>query len=112
MRRIFLAWFSLSTTYLLGFPELMSATVGYLTPTTVGCEKSYGNFLTHQSSDPKTCYNVTAGAPIRDENVTLAPVLPVFELDVMKESPWQVTQLLPRLQKNYSMPYSMQRGDS
>ena len=112
MRRIFLAWFSLSTTYLLGFPELMSATVGYLTPTTVGCEKSYGNFLTHQSSDPKTCYNVTAGAPIRYKNGTLAPGSPVVELDVMKESPWQMTQLLRGLQNNYPMPYSMQRGDS
>ena len=97
---------------MLGSPALQSATVRCLIPATVGCEKSHGNFLIHQSSDPKTCYNVTAGAPIRDENVTLAPVLPVFELDVMKESPWQVTQLLPRLQKNYSMPYSMQRGDS
>ena len=100
MRKIFLAWFSLSTTYMLGFPALMSATVGYLKPATVGCEKSHGNFLIHQSSDLKTCYNVTAGARNRYKNATLAPVPPVGELDVMKESPW----LLPRLKE---LPYAL-----
>ena len=88
---------------MLGFPAVMSATVGYFTLATAGYEKRDGNFVIHQTPDLNICYNVTAGALIRYDNGILAPGPPLVELDVMNEYPWQMTQLLPRLQNNYPL---------
>lgn len=81
----------------------MSATVGYFTPATAAYEKRDGDFVIHQTPDLNICYNVTAGALIQYDNGILAPGPPLVELDVMNEYPWQITQLLPRLQNNYPL---------
>ena len=75
--KLFLLWFSLSTIYVLGFPTLMSATAGYVSPSTAGYKMSDGNFLTPDSDGLRSCYVVHHGALIGQTNETIAPGPPV-----------------------------------
>ena len=59
--KIFLVWFCLSTVYILGFPTLMSATAGYLTPSLAGFKMNDNTFVTSDNSLLTSCYNVSGG---------------------------------------------------
>ena len=56
--KFFLAWFAVSTIYVLGFPTLISATAGYLTPSTAGFKIDNSTSLTSDSPALKSCYEV------------------------------------------------------
>lgn len=88
--KFFLSWFGLSTLYMLGFPTLMSATAGYLTPSTAGFNMTDGTFLTANSPELISCYNVTAGALVGYKNGTVFPGPPVSQFDIVDGSiiPW------------------------
>lgn len=76
-KKLFLLWFGLATTYVLGFPTLMSATAGYVSPSTAGFKMSDGIFLTPDSDSLRTCYSVDDGALIGQTNNTIAEGPPV-----------------------------------
>lgn len=84
--KFFMAWFSLSTIYMLGFPTLISATAGYLTPSTAGFNMTDGTFLTADSPQLKSCYNLSAGALVGYQNNTIIPGPPVSQFDVVDPS--------------------------
>lgn len=79
----FLLWFTMSTIYVLGFPTLMSATGGYLSPSTAGFNMTDGTFLTPDSTQLRSCYKVSAGALIGYSNGTIAEGPPVSVFDVL-----------------------------
>ena len=84
--KTFLAWFCLSTVYILGFPTLISATAGYLTPSIAGFKMSDNTFLTSDSSILTSCFNVSGGALIGLQNGTIVQGPPVHIYNVV--IPW------------------------
>ena len=70
--KVFLCWFAMSTIYVLGFPTLMSATAGYVSPSTGGWNMSDGTFLTPQSGELKSCMTFFNGAKFGYSNDTIA----------------------------------------
>ena len=81
--KAFIFWFIISTIYVLGFPILMGATAGYLTPSTAGFSMADGTFLQPDSLDLRSCYNVFAGALIGHSNGTIAEGPPVSVFDAV-----------------------------
>lgn len=81
--KCFLLWFTMSTIYVLGFPTLMSATGGYLSPSTAGFNMTDGTFLPPDSTQLRSCYEVSAGALIGHSNGTIAEGPPVSVFDVV-----------------------------
>lgn len=79
--KLFLAWFSFATIYVLGFPTLMSATAGYLTPSTAGFNMPDHSFIGPNSDDLTNCLNVTAGSLIGIPNGTIINGPPLHMLD-------------------------------
>ncbi|KAL2047574.1 hypothetical protein N7G274_000615 [Stereocaulon virgatum] len=69
--KIFLAWFCLSTVYILGFPTLISATAGYLTPSIAGFKWTDNTFFTSDSSHLTSCFDISGVALIGLQNGTI-----------------------------------------
>lgn len=76
--KIFLAWFTISSIYVLGFPTLISATAGYLKPSTAGFRIDNSTFLTPDSPALKNCYEVNDGALIGLQNGTVVQGPPMY----------------------------------
>ena len=76
--KMFLAWFAISSIYVLGFPTLISATAGYLKPSTAGFKIDNSTFLTPDSPALKSCYEVHDGALIGLQNGTVVQGPPVY----------------------------------
>ena len=76
--KMFLAWFAISSIYVLGFPTLISATAGYLKPSTAGFKIDNSTFLTPDSPALKSCYEVNDGALIGLQNGTVVQGPPVY----------------------------------
>ena len=75
--KLFCLWFTFSTTYILGFPTLMSATAGYISPQIAGYNMSDDVFLTTESPKLTNCFTIENG----DQNGTIAIGPPVSEFD-------------------------------
>jgi len=71
--KVFLAWFSISTLYVLAFSTLISAGSGYVTPSTAGFTMTDGSFVTASSESLIRCFNLTDGALIGLSNGTVVP---------------------------------------
>lgn len=71
--KVFLAWFCISTFYVLAFSTLISAGSGYVTPSTAGFTMADGSFLTASSESLIQCFNLTDGALIGLPNGTIVP---------------------------------------
>ena len=82
--KAFLSWFTVSTLYVLGFPTLISATAGYLSPSDSGFSLPDGTFLTPKSPDFVSCYILHHGELIGVKNGTVAPGPPVSMYDVVE----------------------------
>lgn len=67
---------------MLVFLTLMSAIAGYLTPSNAGFNILDGIFLTADSPEFKTCYNLIAGALFRYQNGTIIPGPSVSQFDI------------------------------
>lgn len=76
--KVFLAWFATSSIYVLGFPTLISATAGYVKPSTAGFKMADSTFLTPASSALRSCYVVHDGALIGLQNGTVVQGPPVY----------------------------------
>ena len=81
--KLFLLWFGFSTIYVLGFPTLMSATAGYVSPSTAGYNMSDGVFLTPDSDVLTTCFVVNYGVLIGQQNGTIANGPPVSQYNAV-----------------------------
>ena len=79
--KAFLSWFIISTIYVLGFPTLLGAAAGYLTPSTAGFRMTDGTFLQPDSPDLRSCFQVFGGALIGHSNGSVALGPPVFVLN-------------------------------
>ena len=84
--KCFLTWFGISTIYMLGFPTLMSATAGYLTPSTAGYNMTDGNFITSDSPELTSCFNLTEGSLIGYPDGTVIAGPPVSQFDIENEA--------------------------
>ncbi|MCJ1266805.1 hypothetical protein MMC22_006690 [Lobaria immixta] len=69
--RAFLAWFFVASIYVLGFPALMSAATGYVSPSTAGLRMPDQTFVSSTSGEIVHCFNITNGALIGLKNETL-----------------------------------------
>jgi len=113
--KCFLLWFCLSTLYVLGFPTLMSATAGYLTPSTAGFNMSDGTFLQPSSPNLRSCYSVSGGALIGHQNGTVAEGPPVSVYDAT--NPYGSCSLdktcpdIPNLWQDYPLFASLLNGE-
>lgn len=76
--KAYLAWFGTSSIYVLGFPTLLSATAGYLEPSTAGFNMDDDTFLTPDSPALKSCYGVNDRALIGLQNETVVQGPPVY----------------------------------
>lgn len=56
--RAFLAWFFVASIYVLGFPALMSAATGYVSPSTAGIRLPDQTVLSSTSSEIVNCYDI------------------------------------------------------
>ena len=83
-----LVWFVLSSLYVLGFPSIISATGGYLTPSTARFAMPDGSYVAADSDDLSNCYNVTTNGTLIGllENVMTVSGPPVRYLDINGES--------------------------
>ena len=80
--KCFLMWFILSTAYILGFQLIVSATAGYVQPSSAGFRMLDGNFIAGDSDALKSCFNVTSGALLNMTNGTLVTGPAVKDYDV------------------------------
>ena len=69
--RAFLAWFFLASIYVLGFPAMMSAATGYVSPSTSGFQLPDHTFVSAASREIVHCLNVTKGSLTGPENQIL-----------------------------------------
>ena len=103
--KFFLAWFVLSTIYLLGFPTLMSATA----PSSAGFKIDNDTFITPDSSNLTTCYDVSDGALIDLQNGTIADGPPVSEYNFYDPSNYEEPSpaMLHDVQQNLPLFYGL-----
>ncbi|KAL6718442.1 hypothetical protein ACLMJK_004532 [Lecanora helva] len=109
--KFFLLWFALSTLYVLGFPTLMSATAGYVSPSTFGFKMTDGNFVTPDSADLKTCINLPEGALIGYKNGTILPGPPVSVYDPVSGGGFN-GKYDADIEKDYPDFFSVQKASS
>lgn len=69
--RAFLAWFFVASIYVLGFPAMMSAATGYVSPSTSGFQLPNNTFVSSASREIVYCLNVIRGSPTEAENQIL-----------------------------------------
>ena len=112
--KVFLFWFALATIYVLGFPTLMSATAGYLSPSTYGYNMSDGVFVTPDSPDLQNCGTFENGALCGYTNGTVAEGPPVSQYDYHSSERWRMNLAnldYSKFQKSYPLYYSLVNGE-
>lgn len=79
--KCFLAWFSISTIYVLGFSTLLSAATGYVSPSTIGFRMQDQNFLAQDSDALTSCFTIAKGSLIGlpDMKIIRGPPIHVFD---------------------------------
>ena len=107
--KLFLAWFAVSSIYVLDFPILMSATAGYLKPSTAGFRTDNATFRTPDSPALRSYYQVNYGALIGLQNGTVVQGTPVYVhfrcKDSLSLTAFQVARCLLE-QKAFNAPSS------
>lgn len=79
--RAFLAWFFVASIYVLGFPALMSAATGYVSPSTAGLRLPDQTFVSFTSREIVYCFSITNGALIglmKNETLIFGPSIQDF----------------------------------
>ncbi|KAL8854440.1 MAG: hypothetical protein Q9221_000710 [Calogaya cf. arnoldii] len=59
--KLYLTWCALAMIYVLAFPTLIESMTGYVSPSSPGFSLASGQFITLDSENLKSCFNVTAG---------------------------------------------------
>ena len=111
--KLFLFWFSLSTIYVLGFQTLMSATAGYVSPSTAGYNMTDGTFLTPDSPNLQNCYSVSNGAKINLTDGVVAVGPPVSYFDGYSQRPLSLSvakDKVPNFMSAYPLYASLLNG--
>ena len=80
--KLFLLWCGLSILYVLSFPVLIESATGYLNPSEPSVRLPDNTFLTLESEQLVSCYNVSGGALIGLSNDTVVPGPSVSKYDV------------------------------
>ncbi|KAL9024274.1 MAG: hypothetical protein Q9180_007948, partial [Flavoplaca navasiana] len=87
--KIYLTWCALAMGYILVFPTLIESMTGYVSPSSPGFNLANGQFVTQDSDDLKSCFNVTAGLLMGlDKNDTRAVGPPAHIFDAASSSPF------------------------
>ncbi|KAL8996721.1 MAG: hypothetical protein Q9169_003836 [Polycauliona sp. 2 TL-2023] len=82
-----LTWCALAMAYILAFPTLIESMTGYVSPSSPGFNLANGQFVTSDSDDLKSCFNVTGGLLFGyDKNDTRAIGPPVRIFDAASRS--------------------------
>ncbi|KAL8872023.1 MAG: hypothetical protein Q9198_007285 [Flavoplaca austrocitrina] len=82
--KFYLAWCALAMAYILIFPTLIDSMTGYVSPSSPGFNLANGQFVTPESDDLKSCFNVTGGLLMGfDKNDTRAvgPPAHIYDAD-------------------------------
>ena len=78
--KAFLTWFVLSSLYMLGFPNIISITGGYLAPSSTRLAMPDGSYISSDSNDLTNCYAAEVGELIglpENHTVILGPQVKV-----------------------------------
>ena len=82
--KVFLIWFFLASLYILSFPSIISATGGYLTPSTARYAMPDGNYISADSEELTSCMQFNQGQLIGlPQNETLLGP-PVAHFDIQQ----------------------------
>ena len=81
--KFFLTWFIISTLYVLGFQTIISATAGYVQPSTARLQMPDGVLLEGQSSNLTSCFDVRDGDKIGLKVDASIPGPPVSRYDLI-----------------------------
>ncbi|KAL9022839.1 MAG: hypothetical protein Q9180_008548, partial [Flavoplaca navasiana] len=80
--KFYLTWCALAMGYILVFPTLIESMTGYVSPSSPGFNLANGQFVTQDSDDLKSCFNVTGGLLMGfDKNDTRAVGPPAHIFD-------------------------------
>ncbi len=104
--KLYLTWCALAMLYVLAFPTLIESVTGYVSPSSPGFNLATGQFITADSDDLKSCFNVTGGLLLGfDRNYTRAvgPPAHVFDAVNRYSQNWQLDQPPPGV--NASSPF-------
>ncbi|KAL8866108.1 MAG: hypothetical protein Q9198_009039 [Flavoplaca austrocitrina] len=86
--KFYLTWCALAMGYILVFPTLIESMTGYVSPSSPGFNLANGQFVTQDSDDLKSCFNVTGGLLMGfDKNDTRAVGPPAHIFDAASSSP-------------------------
>ena len=81
--KAFLAWFTISTVYVIAFQTIVSATAGYVQPSSAGYRMFDGSVLNTTSPALTDCFDILDGQLIGLSNGTLVNGPPVSDYDIM-----------------------------
>ncbi|KAL8833414.1 MAG: hypothetical protein Q9176_007996 [Flavoplaca citrina] len=85
--KIYLTWCALAMGYILVFPTLIESMTGYVSPSSAGFNLADGQFVTPDSDELKSCFNVTGGLLMGlDKNDTRVVGPPVHIFDAASSS--------------------------
>lgn len=108
--RAFLAWFFVASIYVLGFPALMSAATGYVSPSTTGFRMPDQTFVSSTSREIVNCFNITNGALFGMKNGTLILGPSVQDQDLSSYGPESNQDPFPyekELASRFNLTYPM-----
>ena len=80
--KLYLTWCALAMVYVLAFPTLIESMTGYVNPSSAGFQLANGQFVTSDSDDLKSCFNVTAGLLLgfdKNDTKAIGPPAHVFD---------------------------------
>ena len=107
--KLYLTWCALAMLYVLAFPTLIESVTGYVSPSSPGFNLATGQFITADSDDLRSCFNVTGGLLLGfDRNYTRAVGPPARVYDAVTRRAymsqyWQSDQ--PPTGVNASSPF-------
>ncbi len=81
--KAFLAWFTISTVYVIAFQTIVSATAGYVQPSSAGYRMFDGSVVNTTSPALTNCFDILDGQLIGLSNGTLVNGPPVSDYDIM-----------------------------
>ncbi|KAL8697784.1 MAG: hypothetical protein Q9201_006931 [Fulgogasparrea decipioides] len=102
--KMFLIWCALAMIYVLAFPTLIESATGYVQPSSAGFNINNGTFVTADSDNLTSCYNVSGGALIGLTNDTIAQGPPAHIFDPGYRYGWKPSSIPPAVNQNDDTP--------
>ena len=98
--KLYLTWCALAMVYVLAFPTLIESMTGYVSPSSPGFQLANGQFVTSDSDDLKSCFNVTAGLLLgfdKNDTKVIGPPAHIFDAASGRTQVWGLGHAPPRL---------------